>query len=128
MGRLGSSGILQRSKALALRAIHFFLDLPNDGPGQRVSLGMMRTVTELVAALRGADMAESDECFIACMSEARQAARGTMGALSMLQDDHPESVEEIETMHANAGKLRDNCEQFLSAAAPPGTSGNAAHL
>ena len=114
MGRLGSSGILQRSKALALRAMHFFLDQPHDVPGQPMTRDMMRTVIELVAALREADMAESDEQFGAWMGEARDAARGTMGALSMLQGDRPDAVEEIRAMHANAGRLRDNCDQFLS--------------
>ncbi|HET6426820.1 MAG TPA: hypothetical protein VFJ30_00310 [Phycisphaerae bacterium] len=114
MGRLGSSDTLQRSKALALRAMHFFLDQPYDVPGQPMTRDMMRTVIELVAALREADMAESDEQFGAWMGEARDAARVTMGALSMLQGDRPDAVEEIRAMHANAGRLRDNCDQFLS--------------
>ena len=114
MGRLGSSDTLQRSKALALRAMHFFLDQPHDVPGQPMTRDMMRTVIELVAALREADMAESDEQFGAWMGEARDAARVTMGALSMLQGDRPDAVEEIRAMHASAGRLRDNCDQFLS--------------
>ncbi|MHC4717784.1 MAG: hypothetical protein ACYS5V_12500 [Planctomycetota bacterium] len=120
MGRLGSSGILQRSKALALQAMHFFLDLPVEAPGQDLTLGLLRTVTELVAALREADMAESDEEFRTSMTQAHWAARGALGALSMLPGVQLVQAQALEPMRVSAAQLRDNCEQLPAGAGGSG--------